>query len=141
MYLYSQRPAAFLVRGGVALADIAFDGDREFVGGAAVFRQRGAIGLHQRRDLAEAAAVDDQPGVADPGGALHRHVGLAGDIDRRPARLHRLHADAGILHGVEPALVGDPSSVHSRFIRAMLSLKRGARSARGMPNASNSGSR
>src|SRR5439155_568302 len=60
-----ERAAAFLVRRRVLGADIALDRDRILDRGAAIFLQRRPIGLHQRRDLAEAAAVDDQPGIAD----------------------------------------------------------------------------
>src|SRR5262245_43374799 len=103
---------------GMAGADITFDGDRKLHRRPAVFRQRSTIGLHQRHDLAEPAGVHDQPRIADPRRAPHRYVGLPGDIERRPAWANGLRADAGVLDGVEPALVADltlgPQPTHQR---------------------------
>src|SRR6516164_4340463 len=103
-----QWPAALLMRGRMAVTDIAFDGDREFHRGPAILLQCRAIGLHQWCHLAEPAGIDDQPGVADPRRPPDRHIGLCGDVDRRAARAHRLGADAGVVDGVESALVAHP---------------------------------
>src|SRR5207302_529487 len=63
------------------------------------------IGLHQHCDFAEPAGVDDEPGIANPRRALHRHVGLPGNIERRSTRAHRFYADPGVADCVEPALI------------------------------------
>jgi hypothetical protein len=44
----------------------------------------------------------------DPGCAPDRYLGLPGDVERRSARTHRYHADAGVVNGIKTALVVDP---------------------------------
>ena len=96
-----QRRAAFLHRGGVAGADIAFAGDRELGDRFAQRRQRVAIGAHQRFGRAQSGRVGDQPGVPDARGAFHRRFHQSRDPDRRPAWTERLQADAMVLHRIE----------------------------------------
>src|SRR5438046_9481425 len=93
------------MRHGVDGADIAFDGDRELYWRPTIFLQRRSIGLHQRHYLAEPAGVDDEPRITNPRRAPNRYVCLSGDIERRSTRTTWPHADAGVIDGVEPALV------------------------------------
>jgi len=62
--------------------------------------------LHEGRCLAEPAAVDDKPCIANPRGALHRNLGLGSDIERWSTRANGLQAQPSVIHCVKPALVG-----------------------------------
>src|SRR5262249_15539122 len=97
-----------LMRSGMAVADIALDGDRKFHWYPTIFLQCRTIGLHQRRHFAEPAGVDDQPGVTDSRRPPDRDIGLSGDIERWSPRAHRLDTDAGVVDRVEAAFVAHP---------------------------------
>src|SRR6516165_4798225 len=92
----------------MACADVALDGDWELHGRPAIFLRRRTIGLHQRHHLAEPAGVHDQPCVANPRRAPHRHLGLPGDVEWRSARADWLYADAAIIDRIESAFVAHP---------------------------------
>src|SRR4051794_24978024 len=64
----------------------AFDRDGILDWRPPVFLQCRTIGLHEGRCLAEPAAVDDEPCIANPRGASHRDLGLGGDIERWSTR-------------------------------------------------------
>src|SRR5437764_1193372 len=106
LYLYSKRPPAFFVCGGMSCADIAFDRDGVLDWRPPVFLQCRTIGLHEGRYLAEPAAVDDKPCIANPRSASHRDLGLGGDIERWSTRADGLQAQPSVIHCVKPALVG-----------------------------------